>query len=117
MEELMNLKFTSEWWALMAPLFLCVLDVLTGYIHAWIENEVKSYKMREGLGKKFGEIVYVILGIVAKYAIGTSSIMLFMSAYICFMEVVSLFENCAKLGVPMPEKIREKINNEREENE
>ena len=69
MEELMNLKFTSEWWALIAPLILCVLDVLTGYIYAWINNDVKSYKMREGLGKKFGELVYVVLGIVAKYAI------------------------------------------------
>lgn len=115
MEELMNFKFTSEWWALIAPLFLCILDVLTGYIYAWINNDVKSAKMRAGLGKKFGELVYVAVGIVAKYAIGTSSIMLFMSAYICFMEIVSLFENCAKLGVPMPEKIKEKINNEKEE--
>lgn len=114
MNEFMNFKFTSEWWALIAPLILCILDVLTGYIHAWINNDVKSYKMREGLGKKFGELIYVVLGIIAKYALGTSSIMLFMSAYICFMEIVSLFENCAKLGVPMPEKIKEKINHESE---
>lgn len=115
MEELMNLKFTSEWWALIAPLFLCVLDVMTGYICAWINNDVKSYKMREGLGKKFGELVYVIVGIIAKYAIGTNSIMIFMTSYICFMEIVSLFENCAKLGVPVPEKIKEKINNDNKE--
>ncbi len=114
MEELMNLKFTSEWWALVAPLILCILDVLTGYLYAWINSNVKSYKMREGLGKKFGELVYVVVGIIAKYALGTSTIMWFMTSYICFMEIVSLFENCAKLGVPMPEKIREKINNEKE---
>ena len=114
MEELMNLKFTSEWWSLMGPLVLCVLDVLTGYMYAWINDDVKSAKMRAGLGKKFGELVYVVVGIVAKYAIGTGSIMLFMSAYICFMEIVSLFENCAKLGVPVPDKIKSKINKESE---
>lgn len=113
MENLIiDLRFTSDWWAIMLPLLLCIFDVLTGYTHAWINNDVKSVKMRTGLGKKFGELIYVIVGIITKFAFGTSTIMIFMSAYICFMELVSLAENCAKLGVPLPEKLKEKLNNE-----
>ena len=35
--------------------------------------------------------------------------------YICLMELSSLAENCAKLGVEIPEKLKEKLNNDKEE--
>lgn len=110
MEYLQSLKFTSDLWYILIPLILCVLDVVTGYLHAWIDNDIKSTKMRAGLGKKAGELVYVTLGVVSKYALGINSIMVFLTLYISFMEIVSLFENCAKLGVPMPEQIKNKLN-------
>lgn len=116
MEYLQSLKFTSEIWVLIVPLILCILDVITGYAYAWINNDIKSAKMRSGLGKKIGELAYVLVGILSKHAFGMNSIMLFITFYICFMELVSLFENCAKLGVPMPETIKEKLNNNKEGN-
>ena len=36
----------------------------------------------------------------------------FISLYIVYMELVSIAENCKKLGVEMPEKIKEKLNND-----
>ena len=112
MEYLQSLKFTNEIWYILIPLILCILDVVTGYLHAWIDNDVKSTKMRSGLGKKAGELVYVTLGVISKYALGINSIMMFLTLYISFMEIVSLFENCAKLGVPMPEEIKSRLNKE-----
>lgn len=112
MEYLQSLKFTSDLWYILIPLILCILDVVTGYLHAWIDNDVKSTKMRSGLGKKAGELVYVTLGVISKYALGINSIMMFLTLYISFMEIVSLFENCAKLGVPMPEEIKSRLNKE-----
>ena len=112
MEYLHELKFTSDIWYILVPLILCALDVITGYLHAWINNDVKSTKMRLGLGKKAGELVYVTLGVVSKYALGINSIMVFLTLYISFMEIISLFENCAKLGVPMPEEIKKRLNKE-----
>lgn len=115
MEYLMNLQITSEKWYFIVPLILMTLDILTGYIYAWINNDVKSYIMRQGLGKKFGEICYVLLGILSKYVTGSSIIMIFLTSYISFMEIISLFENCAKLGVPVPDTIKNKLNNNKEE--
>lgn len=114
-EIIQNIHFTSIWWAILAPLILIVIDVLTGVIIAWKNNDFKSAKMRAGLSKKFGELVYVLVGILIKFALGTDLILYFTVCYICFMEISSLAENCDKLGVKMPEKLKEKLNNEKEE--
>lgn len=111
MDELMNLHFTSNLWIFILPLALMILDVITGYYNSWKNNEISSSKMRNGLGKKCAELCYVVLGTLFNFAFGISAIMYFMVIYVCYMEIVSLFENCAKLGLPMPNRIKEKLNN------
>ena len=106
-----NLQFTSVMWSILAPLILIIIDVATGVVIAWKNNNFKSSKMRTGLSKKFGELVYVLVGILAKYALGTDMILYFTVGYICLMEISSLAENCDKLGVKLPDKVKEKINN------
>lgn len=116
MEELIqNMHFTNIWWAILAPMILIVIDVLTGMVIAWRNNDFKSAKMRTGLSKKFGELVYVLVGILTKFALGTDLILYFTVGYICLMELSSLAENCDKLGVKMPDKLKEKLNNNKEE--
>lgn len=116
MEELIqNMHFTNIWWAILAPMVLIVIDVLTGTVIAWKNNDFKSAKMRAGLSKKFGELVYVLVGILTKFALGTELILYFTVGYICLMELSSLAENCDKLGVKMPDKLKEKLNNNKEE--
>ena len=116
MEELIqNMHFTNIWWAILAPMVLIVIDVLTGIVIAWRNNDFKSAKMRAGLSKKFGELVYVLVGILTKFALGTELILYFTVGYICLMELSSLAENCDKLGVKMPDKLKEKLNNNKEE--
>lgn len=112
MENIINeINFTSIWWAIFTPLILIVLDVLTGVIIAWRNNDFQSAKMRAGLSKKFGELVYVLVGILTKFALGNQLILYFTVGYICLMEISSLAENCDKLGVAMPEQLKEKLNN------
>ena len=111
MEELMNLHFTSIWWAIIVPVVLMVLDILTGYYNAWEKEQISSSKMRDGLGKKCAELCYIVVGFLFKFAFGVDIVMYFMVIYVCYMELVSLTENCAKLGLPMPEKIKNKLNN------
>lgn len=114
MEELMNLHFTNNWWVFIAPLILMILDIITGYYNAWRKDEVSSKRMRDGLGKKCAELCYIILGVVFKFAFEISAVMFFLVIYVCYMEVISLLENCDKLGVKMPDKWREKVNNKDE---
>lgn len=114
MEELLNLKFTNMIWVFALPLLLMVLDVLTGYYNAWKNNEISSSRMRDGLGKKCAELAYIAVGVAFNFAFGISAIMYFLVIYVCYMEIVSLAENCAKLGLPVPDKIKEKLNNKEE---
>lgn len=106
-----SIEWTNIMWAILSPLILIVLDVLTGVVKAWRNNDFDSSKMRAGLSKKFGEIVYILVGILTKFAIGTNVIVYFLVGYICFMEISSLLENCDELGVPIPEKLKDKLNN------
>ena len=116
MNEIMqNIHFTNLWWAILAPMLLIIIDVLTGVVIAWKNNDFKSAKMRAGLSKKFGELVYVLVGILTKFALGTELILYFTVGYICFMEISSLAENCDKLGVKMPDKLKEKLNHDKGE--
>ena len=115
MEEIIkNIHFTNLWWTILAPLILIIIDVLTGIVIAWRNNDFQSSKMRAGLSKKFVELVYVLIGILTKYALGTDLILYFAVGYICLMEISSLAENCDKLGVKMPDKLKEKLNNKEE---
>lgn len=115
MENLLNLKFTNILWVLILPLALMILDIITGYYDAWKNNQVSSSKMRDGLGKKCAELCYILVGFLFKFAFGTTAIMYFMVVYVIYMEIVSLSENCARLGFPMPEEIKKKLNNKKEE--
>lgn len=114
MEELLNLQFTNMIWVFLLPLLLMVLDIITGYYNAWKNNEVSSSRMRDGLGKKCAELVYIAVGTAFNFAFGIKAIMYFLVIYVCYMEITSLAENCAKLGIPLPDKIKDKLNNKEE---
>lgn len=109
MEILEELKFTSETYEIIFPLALIVLDVLTGLINAWVTNDLKSKKMREGLGHKAGEIAIIVLGFLINLCLGLHSVYLLAILYVCIMEVLSVLENVTELGFPIPEAVKNKI--------
>ena len=116
MEELLKLQFTNSLWMIIVPLILMVLDIITGYYNAWKNGDVSSAKMRDGLGKKCAELCYIAIGFLFKYAFSFPFAAYFLVIYICYMELVSLAENCDKLGIKLPAKINEKVNNKNDEN-
>ena len=121
MEELLKLNFTSTVWVFLLPLILMTLDVITGYYNAWKNNKVSSAKMRDGLGKKCAELVCIAVGTAFKFAFGINAAMYFFAIYVCYMEIVSLAENCSKLGLPLTNVITDKfklnIDNEKNKEE
>lgn len=112
MEEMLkSLKFSHDYWELILPLVLMIIDIVTGYYNAWKKKEISSSKMRDGLGKKLAEMVYIVVAMLISVAFDVKAIGYFISLYIVYMELVSIAENCKKLGVDMPERIKEKLNN------
>ena len=114
MQELKTLleefHYTNELWIVMIPIALMALDILTGVINAWIRNEIKSSKLREGLGKKFGELCVILIGELFVMAFGLPLIVASgFSIYIVIMELISICENLEKLGVPIPKFIRKAL--------
>ena len=100
-----NFHFVSLGWAFILPVSLEILDFLTGYINACLRGERDSSKMRQGGGKKFGELVCLLLAQLFTWAMGLPVATIYMvSLYITFMEFISIIENVKKLGVKIPDK-------------
>jgi toxin secretion/phage lysis holin len=106
-------------WALIA---FMALDYITGVIVAVIEKRLSSEVGFRGLAKKFLILVFVAVGHIADtYILGgtpaaMSAVMLFYMAN----EGISIIENAAALGLPVPKKltsIMEQIKNKSESEE
>lgn len=107
-----KIHFVNEWWNYIAPLIFIGLDFLSGFISAWIKKEIKSSKMRTGIAKKIGEFMMIVLMAVTTFCMGLPhQLITIVSAYIMFMEAISILENLSKLGVPVPAWIRNVLNN------
>ena len=116
MEDLYNFisqfHFRNELWVLFIPLGLMAIDVLTGVIKAWSQNDFKSAIMRAGLAKKAGEIMILVVGELISFGLMLpEAVMNGISFYIIFMEIMSILENVDELGIPVPKFVKDVINN------
>jgi toxin secretion/phage lysis holin len=97
---------------LLLPFILMVLDFLTGMTHAWATGHLKSYKMRDGLNKKVGEICILLVGYIFTWTINAPKyLMIGLTIYIVIMELISLSENLDKMGVPLPKPLKKALRN------
>ena len=111
-----ELRFTGALWVLAVPCVLMAIDFATGFLNAWARREVQSAKMRAGLAKKLGEIAALVATKLCVTGMALPrELMTGVSLYIVLMELVSITENLALLGVPVPKKAREKLKNVRDE--
>jgi toxin secretion/phage lysis holin len=111
--ELYNSMITAEHFrVLLVPFVLMVLDFLTGVSHAWATGHLKSYKMREGLNRKFAEICIIAIGVLFRWAINLPDyIVIGLTVYVVIMELVSISENLDKMGVPLPKWVQKALRN------
>lgn len=105
-------SFRNELWVLFIPLGLMAIDILTGIVKAWAQNDFKSAIMRAGLAKKAEEILILIAGELISFGLMLpGAVMNGVSFYIIFMEGMSILENVDELGIPVPGFIKKVINN------
>lgn len=103
-------------WALIA---FMALDYVTGVIVAIIEKRLSSEVGFRGLAKKFLILVFVAVGHIADTYIlgGTPAAMSAVMLFYIANEGISIIENAAALGLPVPKKltnIMEQIKNKSE---
>ena len=106
-------------WALIA---FMALDYITGVIVAVIEKRLSSEVGFRGLAKKFLILVFVAVGHIADTYIlgGTPAAMSAVMLFYISNEGISIIENAAALGLPVPKKltsIMEQIKNKSESEE
>lgn len=105
-----KIHFANELWVFIIPTVLMAVDIITGSTYAWVKHDFKSFKMRQGLAKKCGEILILFMGELFSIGLGLPGYILKgISAYIIIMELISIFENFDKLGVPIPKFIRKAL--------
>ena len=105
-----NLHFTKDFWVVVVPCILMAVDIATGFVNAWAKHSIKSAIMRQGLARKFGELVIIGMAQLFFYSLGLPKAMVSgVSFYIGIMELISICENLNKLGVPIPEFIKKAL--------
>lgn len=93
----------------IAIIALMVLDYITGILCAIVTKTLSSEVGFRGLVKKFVILIVIAVGhLVDAYVIGTGSAV--MSAVMLFFaanEGISILENAAILGLPIPQKLKD----------
>lgn len=112
-------EVSGLFWALIA---FMALDYITGVIVAIIEKRLSSEVGFRGLAKKFLILVFVAVGHIADTYIlgGTPAAMSAVMLFYIANEGISIIENAAALGLPVPKKITglmEQIRNKSESEE
>lgn len=112
-------EVSGLFWALIA---FMALDYITGVIVAVIEKRLSSEVGFRGLAKKFLILVFVAVGHIADTYIlgGTPAAMSAVMLFYIANEGISIIENAAALGLPVPKKltnIMEQIKNKSESEE
>jgi toxin secretion/phage lysis holin len=104
----------SLWGGLPAMLqmlaILMMIDYATGLINAWGKKELSSDVGRRGLVKKLQTIILIC---AMRYAQQRAGVTLHIDDGVTFAyvvnELISIVENCAHAGVPIPDQLVEAI--------
>ena len=97
--------------ALIVLVSFMVLDYATGLMRAWINKEVSSDVGLKGIARKAVIFVVLIVAVLLDRLLNTGTWVF--RTLICYFyianEGISLLENCAGLGLPIPDKLKDAL--------
>ena len=104
--------FFGSWDTALAVLVcFMVLDYVTGLLRAYVNKEVSSDVGLKGIARKAVIFVVLIVAVLLDRLLNTGNWVF--RTLICYFyianESISLLENCAGLGLPIPEKLKEAL--------
>ena len=91
-------------WYLYVPVFLMVMDIVSGVSQAFFNKTLSSSKMRVGLGHKLAFVLLLVLGIALDVTQGHFDFgfqiptLASISVYVACTELVSIAENITLLN-------------------
>lgn len=86
-----------------------VLDYISGMLKAFYLGEVSSRKGYKGLIKKVGILFTIIVANLTDMILGLTIFRSAIAMFFCMNELISVLENVALLGVPIPEMLTDKL--------
>lgn len=97
--------------ALIVLICFMILDYTTGLTRAWVNQEVSSDVGLKGIARKSVILVMLIVAVLLDRLLNTGSWVF--RTLVCYFyianEGISLLENCACLGLPIPEKLKDAL--------
>ena len=104
--------FFGTWDTALAVLVcFMVLDYVTGLLRAYVNKEVSSDVGLKGIARKAVIFVVLIVAVLLDRLLNTGNWVF--RTLICYFyianESISLLENCAGLGLPIPDKLKEAL--------
>lgn len=105
--------------ALQVLIVFMILDYGTGVLYAFLNNQLNSEVGFKGLVKKMMILVVLIIGVMVDRILGTGNwVFRTLGAYFYIAnEGISLLENVGNIGIPIPNKLRnalEQLNKDEE---
>lgn len=99
-------------------LIVLVLDYITGVLKAIYNKNLSSKESIKGIIKKVGYLLIVILATVGSRLIGDDAMTIRTLVIYFFIanEAISILENWANIGLPLPKKLYEVFQNMRNNN-
>lgn len=103
--------------ALKALLVLMVLDYITGLCKAIANKEINSIIGAKGIIKKVGYLIIVAVSVLLDEVVGnTGAIRNIVIYFFVANEGISILENWGAMGLPLPKKITEVLEQIKHEN-
>jgi len=97
--------------AIIVLLLFMVLDYMTGLIKAYVNKEISSDVGLKGIARKSLILIVIIVAVLLDRLLNAGTWLF--RTLICYFyianEGISLLENCAQLGLPIPEKLRDAL--------
>ena len=97
--------------AIIVLIIFMALDYATGLLRAWINKEVSSDVGLKGIARKAVIFVVLIVAVLLDRLLNTGTWVF--RTLICYFyianEGISLLENCAGIGLPIPDKLKEAL--------
>ena len=96
--------------ALEIMLILIVLDYLTGLLKAIYNKKLNSSVGLKGIIKKIGYLIIVALSVLLDKVVGnTGAIRTLVIYFFVANEGISIIENWGAMGLPLPDKLKETL--------